>query len=377
MNIAIDVHTLGSRAGGNETYFQHLVQGLAATPSDDHYTLFYTHPEALSAAGGDPRFRFVRIAQNAYLRNAISLPRRVAELKPDLFHCQYARPPLVRSKVVVTIHDIAFEHYPEHFHPLEVLRLKLQVRSTARSAEHILTVSQAAARDISALYKIPAGKITVASPGVSKRFHPREKQSSQAEIVRRFSIAPPFLLYVGRIQARKNLPRLVEAFARVKRSARDLRLAIVGKQDWQSKDLSPIVRGFRLEDSVVVPGYLTGDDLPIFYNAAEAFVFPSIFEGFGLPVVEAMASALPVVTSRGSALGEIAGDAAMLVDPSSVDSIAEGIEQVLFDAELRRRLVERGLGRASQFTVERFVATVRQVYGAVAGGGSTPPIRGR
>ena len=367
MNIAIDVHTLGSRAGGNETYFQHLIQGLAATPGDDQYTLFYTHPEALSAAGGDPRFRFVRIAENAYVRNAMSLPRRMAELKPDLFHCQYARPPLVRSKVVVTIHDIAFEHHPEHFHPLEVLRLKLQVRSTAHSAEHILTVSQAAARDIAALYKIPAEKITVASPGVSKRFHPRDKQSSQAEIVRRFRIASPFLLYVGRIQARKNIPRLVEAFARVKRSARDLRLVIVGKQDWQSKDLTSIVRQFGLEDSVVFPGYLSDEDLPILYSAAEAFVFPSVFEGFGLPVVEAMASALPVVTSRGSSLEEIATDAAVLVDPGSVDSIADGIEQVLSDATLRQSLVERGLGRASQFTVERFAATVRQVYAAVAG----------
>lgn len=366
MKIALDVHSIGARAAGNETYYRQLLHGLVLDHSHNDYTLFYTHAEALRCVPTDHRFRWVRIPGNPLSRLCLSLPHLLRKSPPDVFHCQYIRPTGVACKTVVTIHDLSHEHYPELANPIETLAMRKLVRATARRAHRILTVSRFCARDIARTYGVAEDKVCVAYPAVAEKFQPREKSSAQEHLARVYGVHPPFLLYVGRIQARKNLPRLIDAYARARNHGVTATLVLAGKPDYGAEQVFAKIEELGLRDSVILPGYIQPEDLPLFFNAAEAFLFPSIFEGFGLPVVEAMASGLPVVTSFGSSLEEVAGDAALLVDPARTDALADAILRILSDEALRCTLVERGLRRSAQFTVQNFASSVLEVYRSLA-----------
>ncbi len=362
MKIAIDAHSIGSQAGGNETYFRQLLRGLVLDPSDNQYIIFHAHGESLQELAADPRFSLVPIPRNPVVRMGISLPWLLRKTKPDVFHCQYVLPPFVRARSVVTIHDLAHEHFPEFFHPVEGARMRKLVRATARRADHITTVSRFSANDIQQTYGVPPEKISIAYQSPAERFQPRDKQACQEHLARTYGINFPFILYVGRIQERKNLPRLVEAYAWLRKQGTATRLVIVGKRDWQSEKLMAKISELGLDAAVVFPGYVSDQDLPLFYNAAEVFVFPSIFEGFGLPVVESMASGLPTITSYGSSLEEVAGDGALLADPLDVSSIAQAMQRVLEDTTLRSRLIEKGLRRSAELKSEKFCSKLLEVY---------------
>ncbi|HEX5433545.1 MAG TPA: glycosyltransferase family 1 protein [Candidatus Angelobacter sp.] len=362
MKVAIDVHSVGSQAGGNETFYRQLLHGLAQDSTSNEYTLLYTWPQAPSALKLDERFTWVQIAQNPVRRICFSLPTLLKSSPPDVFHCQYIMPPRLAVKTVVTIHDLAHERYPEFSPRLEGLRMRKLVPWSARRADHIITVSEYSARDIVSLYGVPRNKITVAYPAASEKFRPRDKQACKAQLQEAYGIDSPFILYVGRVQVRKNLNRVVEAFAKVRSNHPDLKLVIVGKPDLAYEKLLAKIKELALTAHIHFPGYIEGDRLPLFYNAAEMFVFPSIFEGFGLPVAEAMASGVPTITSNGSCLEEVAGNGALLVDPMSVDSLAAAMRQILEDEGLRRELIERGLRRSAVFSTRGFAAKILDVY---------------
>jgi glycosyltransferase involved in cell wall biosynthesis len=229
-----------------------------------------------------------------------------------------------------------------------------------------MTISEFSADDIAQRFDLPREKITVAHLAASPDFHPRGKGESQEHLARKFGITFPFILYVGRIQARKNLSRLVEAYARLRKQGLDAKLVMVGKRDWQAGQLLEKIKELGLEDCVVFPGFVPFDDLPIFYNAAEVFIFPSFFEGFGLPVVESMASGAPTITSFGSSLEEVAGNGALLIDPSDTDSIVVALGKVLGDPALQKDLAARGLERSKQFSAGNLAEKALAVYGSLA-----------
>jgi len=362
MKIAIDVHSIGSGAGGNETFYRQLVAGLISENGDHQFFLFYTHPAAPKAFANDERVTWIQIPRDPFFRNVLSLPRWLQKLRPDVFHCQYVKPPFVRCPTVVTIHDIGHEHLPEHFHPLYVARQRRLVRATARKADHILTVSEFAARDIATTYGIGRQKITVAYQAPASIFRPYDKQAAQRELAARCKINVPFLLYVGRLNSRKNLLRLVQAYAAARTHGVTAALVLAGPRDWRSGQVLACITELGLESHVVLPGYIAPDDLPLFLSACEAFVYPSLFEGFGLPVVEAIACGAPVITSRGSALEEVAGDAALIVDPLDTRSIADAIERMLHDPALRTELAQRGLRRCAHFLPEELPRKTLTAY---------------
>jgi glycosyltransferase involved in cell wall biosynthesis len=363
MKIAIDVHSLGTQSGGNETYCRQLLRGLAQSPGTNQYELFYTNASALSAVdSGSGAFHFTPIPKNPIVRICAVLPRLLARTKADVFHAQYVLPPFVRTKTVLAIHDLAHEHFPEFFHPVEALRMKTLVRWSAKRASHIMTISEFSAADIARRFDLPRERITVAYLAASPDFHPRDSAQSEKYLARKYGLTFPFILYVGRIQARKNLPRLVEAYARLRKQGLDARLVMVGKRDWQSEQLLAKIKDLGLEDSVIFPGFVPFEDLPLFYNAAEVFVFPSFFEGFGLPVVESMASGVPTITSFGSSLEEVAGDGALLIDPSDTGSITDALGKVLGDPGLRQDLAIRGLERSKEFTAGNLAEKALAVY---------------
>jgi glycosyltransferase involved in cell wall biosynthesis len=366
MKIAIDVHSLGTQSGGNETYFRQLVRGLLQDKSDNSYDLFYSHPSVLDEFPWDARFKLSKIPTNPLQRICVSLPRLLWKTQPDVFHCQYVMPPFVKTRTVVTIHDLAHEHHPEFFHPLEAVRMRKLVRWTVGRADHILTVSEFSAADISGRFGVPREKITVAYQAAAPDFQPRDREPCQQHIAKQYGIDSPFVLYVGRIQARKNLPRLVEACAGLKKQGIAAKLVIVGKKDWQSELLMSKIKELGMEGSVIFPGFVPFNDLPLFYNAAEVFVFPSVFEGFGLPVMESLASGVPTITSRGSSLEEVAGDGTLLVDPNDTESIKEALAKVLGSAELKHDLARRGLARSTEFKAGELARKTLEVYRALA-----------
>jgi glycosyltransferase involved in cell wall biosynthesis len=225
-----------------------------------------------------------------------------------------------------------------------------------------MTISEFSAADIAERFAVPREKITVAYLAAAPEFHPRDKGPCQEHLARRYGIDSPFILYVGRIQARKNLPRLVEAYARLHKQGVTAKLVMVGKKDWQFERLLDKIKELGLERCVIFPGFVPFDDLPLFYNAADVFVFPSFFEGFGLPVVESMASGVPTITSFGSSLEEVAGDAALLIDPRDTGSIADALGRLLEDRGLRSDLARRGLKRSANFKAGNLAEKALDVY---------------
>jgi len=355
MKIGIDAHTLGSQSSGNEHYYLQLITEFAKGEfGSNRYVVYFTRMSALQRIPKAEHFDLKRIwPRTPYFRIPFAFPMECRLEKLDVFHAQFIVPPFCNCGTVTTIPDILFEAYPEFFAPVENLWLRALIPWSARRADHIITVSHFSKSEIVNRYHISPEKITVTNEAPRDEFRVLDKEECREQISRRYRIDSPFVLYVGRVQARKNLLRLLEAFYAVRRDDNQHKLVIVGKQDWSGQKVIQKVHELSIQSHVTFTGYVNWDDLPIFYNAAEAFVFPSICEGFGVPIVEAMACGLPVVTSYGSSLEEVAGGAAVLADPYSVDSIAKAMEKVLFDPNLRSSLRERGLRRAAEFSGSR------------------------
>ena len=368
MRIGIDIHSIGSQKGGNETYYRELIKELVKIRSEHTFLLYHSSAEVAKYVNASDQFGLKRIfPSHRTLRIPFSMPRRAYLDNLDLFHAQFIVPPFLKCKTVTTIPDIAFEHYPQFFSGYQRAWSKALIRSSAKRADHIITVSEYSKKDLIETYGISEEKITVTYEGAGKEFVPLDREEAKNEIARKYGIDGDFILYLGRLQARKNLMRLVNAYARVREAGITHRLVLAGQKDSFFQPVLSRVRELELENDISFPGYVAAEDVATFYNAAEVFVYPSLYEGFGLPLMEAMACGVPVITSRGSALDEVAADAAVLVDPLDELSIAEALEKVLNDADLRQRLRQAGLKRSRLFSFENAARQTFDVYERVLG----------
>src|ERR1022692_1810853 len=376
LRIGIDIHSVGSNEGGNETYYRELIGELAKVRCDHDFLLYYTNPVATQEVATNGRFALKRLSPaHPMLRIPFTIPRRASLDRLNLYHAQFIVPPFLKCKTVTTIPDIAFEHYPQFFSAYQRAWSKVLIRGSAKKADHIITVSEYSKRDLVETYGIREEKITVTYEGAGKKFVPADRQKAKDELARKYAIGGDFVLYLGRLQARKNLMRLVNAYAHIRKAGFPQKLVLAGRQDTLFESVCSRIRELKLENEIVLPGYVAAADVPTFYNAAEVFVYPSLFEGFGLPIMEAMACGTPVVTSRGSSLEEVAGDAAVLVDPLDELSIAEALKRVLAEPELRRSLGQAGLRRSRQFSfanaARQTIGVYERVMGAERTGDST------
>lgn len=364
MKIGIDAHTLGSKSAGNESYYIQLLRALACYSSNgDQYIIYFTNPEGEKQIPSCKQFLAKRIwPSNRYLRIPLAFPIECRRESLDVFHAQYILPPFCCSRSVTTIADVLFERYPQFFSVAERTTFGVLFPWSARRSDHIITVSQASKRDIVELYRIDPKRVTVIYEAPRPEFRNMEYDRCRETLAREYGISFPFILYVGRINARKNLERLVEAFAVLAGKGFPHKVVIVGKQDWLAERVLNRVRVLSLESKVHFAGYVPYSDLPVFYNAADLFAYPSVCEGFGIPVVEAMACGVPVVTSLGSSLEEVASDAAALADPYSVSSIADAMEKVLSDQKYAHSLRQKGLRRARDFSEARKATETMSVY---------------
>jgi glycosyltransferase involved in cell wall biosynthesis len=270
--------------------------------------------------------------------------------------------------MVVTVHDVSFLNNPEYFTSFRAHQLKLTVTRTISKAVRILTPSEFSRRSIVAAYGVPDDKVTVIPNGVSSAFRPMQPEASAHWVRERYGIPAPFVLTVGDLQPRKNHLGLIQAFEELLRAHPHLphRLVMVGKETWYAPHIRRAAQKSSVSDRIHFTGWVADDDLRRFYAAADLFVFPSLYEGFGLPILEAMACGRAVLCSNTSAMPEVANAAGILFDPYSVPEIARAMQDVLLDSELRSRLERLGLKRAATFSWNRAAQKTLDVYYQVA-----------
>jgi glycosyltransferase involved in cell wall biosynthesis len=268
------------------------------------------------------------------------------------------------------VHDLSFVRDPESATPALRQYLNATVPRSVATANHVLADSQATKEDLMELYSTPNDKITVLYSGVDSRFAPEKQRGEEERIRSRYKLGhQPFILGVGTLHPRKNYSRLISAFAQIADVSRRLdgksinhNLVIVGKKGWLFDSIIADAARLGIRTRVVFPGYADDEDLPALYRTAELFVFPSIYEGFGLPPLEAMACGTPVVTSNVSSLPEVVGDAGLTVDPTDIHALANAMSRALQDTQLRQQMSQRGLAQAGKFTWLRAAHQLVQVY---------------
>jgi glycosyltransferase involved in cell wall biosynthesis len=361
LHIAIDAHSVGAQLAGNESYAVNLIEALAEIDQNNLYTLYVTKPAAIDRfANRWPNFKVrLTLPHTPLVRIPLTLSRELRRHPVDVLHVQYTAPPFAPCSVVATIHDLAFEHLPETFNRRSWMQLRLTVRRTARRAAHIITVSEYSRRDISKTYGIAPKRITVTPEAAPPHFKPVADETELEKTRERYGISANYLLSLGSIQPRKNLKRLIEAYSRLRtaRSASRLpQLVIAGKRGWLDDEVFRAAQQDGLNESVKFIGYVPEEDLPALYSGALCFVYPSYFEGFGLPVLEAMQCGAPVIAGNQTSLPEVAGDAALLFDPFDTRALGEAIARVIDRPEYRAELRARGLKRAAEFS---WIATAR------------------
>ncbi|HWS52737.1 MAG TPA: glycosyltransferase family 1 protein [Pyrinomonadaceae bacterium] len=375
MRIAIDAHSVGTGLAGNETYAASLVEALAEVDAENRYTVYVTRPEAEARFAG--RWPHVGVRKTLPHTPLVRIPLTLSaelRLRPvDLLHVQYTAPPLAPCPVVATVHDLSFEHLPETFKRRSRAQLRLTVRRTARAAAHVIAPSEFTRRDLVETYGLDPARVSVIPLAAGEQFRPVADAGELARVRVRYGIGGEYVLAVGSIQPRKNLARLVRAYSdlRRERGRSNLpQLVLVGKRAWLYGETLRAVEESAARDSIILTGYVSEGDLPALYAGALCFAYPSFFEGFGLPPLEAMRCGTPVVAGDRASLPEVVGDAGLLVDPFDTGALGRALGRLMDDAQLRENLRTRGLERAAAFDWRDTARMTLQVYRRVAGCGS-------
>ena len=360
--IGIDGHVLGDHSGGNETYYRNLIKNLSKEVQNKTI-LFVNSKEDIS----DIHFQGKVVCfktHNAFIRNFIEMPYLAWRCKLDCLHMQYFIPFIIPCPIVVTIHDISFEHFPDIFTKKEMFIQKKLIPYAAKKSRKIFTVSDFSKRDICEKYGINPEKVVVTYNGKSALFQKSEMTETEKDKLKeQFQLPDEYILYVGNIQPRKNLKRLLQAYVKyTAESSNAKHLVIVGKKAWMYDSIFEEIKQNHLEGQVHFTGYVEESDLVKLYNQALFFVYPSIFEGFGLPVLEAMSCGTPVITSNITSIPEVAGDACYMVDPFQVDEICRALVLFSDDAALRREFGEKGLKQAEKFDWKITARQTEKVY---------------
>ncbi len=367
MKIGLDARTLGGRKTGDRTYWRGLIGGLAEIDSENEY--FLLTREALADADTldlPANFHYITIQANSdRVWSLLSFGRALTAIGANLAHVQYTVPPFLPCPCVTTVHDISFKLFPHLFSLKDRLLLNMSVPGSLRRADAVVTVSWSSRNDILKAYPfVPPDKVFAARLAVGPEFKPMsatEQIARKDYLAQRYKIDGDYVLSVGVLQPRKNLPMLIDAFLRARsRAGFSHKLAIAGKIGWLSLETEKAIKSAG--DSVLLLGYVPDDDLPLLYGCAELTVYPSIYEGFGLPVLEAMASGSPVITGDNSSLPEVVGDAGILLSAQDRTSWEESLIRLIEDASLRSKLRMLGLERASTFSWKETARKTLEVY---------------
>lgn len=365
MRIAFDGTTLTPGRTGVGYYSEHLLRHLVQCGAKDSVTVVSNR--AVDTAIPLPAEVDVVVSPwhaPRMIWMQAQAPRLLRQVGADVAHFTNGMVPLAsRVPTVVTIHDMSLTMYPR-FHPLRrVLLNRPLVNVAARRADAIITVSQSAKADIVRLYRLDPARVHVVHEAAAPEFRPLNDVRALDGIRHRYQLADRFILYVGTIEPRKNLPRLIEGFARRrKRGELSHQLVCVGPYGWLSRDIEALIDRLQVADAIRFTGYVPFSDLPAIYNLAEMLVFPSFYEGFGLPVIEAMACGTPVITGHVPALDEVGGRAVEQVERLDAESLGEAMTRLADNLARRNTLRAAGLERASTFSWDRAARETLGVY---------------
>jgi glycosyltransferase involved in cell wall biosynthesis len=387
MRIAIDARPLTGRYTGDRTYWRSLVTALLRIDSQNTYLLYSRLPIEAGELPDAPNLICRTVpAGNDRVWNFSVLPAALREDRPDVLHVQYTIPPPSRCPcpIITVVHDVSFRVNPQWFPRKDRILLNLTVPHSVRRAAHVLTISESSRKDIQKFYHVPDDKLTVTLLGLPDDFAaelPKWGNDANADKLRKetarqfantqYQLDKPFVLAVGVLQPRKNLPLLAEAFG-IAKACHNLphQLAIAGKIGWGTgqdllRDAARKHGGDQAADAVRFVGYVPDADLPTLYTAADVFAYPSLYEGFGFPPLEAMACGTPALISDTPCLMEISGDAAWIAPATRAEGIAEGLAALMQDDSLRETLIARGRVRAASFSWDKTAQETLAVYHAI------------
>lgn len=300
-------------------------------------------------------WHYVPIAYNCIFDNNV-----------DIYHFfNYIVPPRIKGKVITTIHDMTHELYPETMNKRNLKRIKNDINYSIDRADKIITVSESSKNDIIKFLNVDESKIEIVSNGVDyEKFNKFYTEDIKLRVRNKYNLPQNYILYMGTLEPRKNIDSIVEAFSLLKKKKDfdNMKLVIAGKKGWLFENIFDLVNKLDLKEQVIFTDYVDERDKPIIYNIAKLFVFPSIYEGFGIPVLEAMASSVPVITSNVSSLPEVAGDAAVLVNPKDIEDITKNMIEILSNNDFKNELVRKGHIQAQKFTWEDSAEKLYNVY---------------
>lgn len=400
MRIGIDIRAIGKQRTGDEVYFFNLVKNLAAIDKENEYYLYIDRDSKKDEdlkreiekleLGNNFKIIFIN-SPNRFWWNLWALPNYlkknpvypVRNIQPDslnthltqisngvdIFHTQYIAPFWLpkKTKLVLTIHDISFNFFPRYIKKSDLFFLKTLLPRSIKRADKIVTVSESEKKNIIDFYKIPPEKVEFTYNGVDfERFNRSYSDEEKERIREKYNLPEKFILYIGTLQPRKNIPALIEAFNifSEKYNQKNLKLVLAGNRKARNFDkrIDKLIERYQLQGKIIFPGWIDEDDKPILLQSARCFVFPSLYEGFGIPIIEAMAAGTPVVCSDIPALREIGESAALFCDPKNSQEFAENISKILTDTDLRKELVEKGKNNASKYSWQKTAEKTLAIY---------------
>lgn len=345
---------LPNRVGSGEFCFQ-LLSKLAKIDSSNQYSIFLPLKPSLDMPKETEKWKYV-VIQSKKLWTLLGLSTKLRSFELDVFFSPTHYLPLfTASPSVISILDVSYLYFPNLFKKKDLYQLKFWGGYSIKKAKKIITISNSSKNDIIKMYKVNPDKVTVIYPGV-KTMNLSTKTKDLGTIQKEFGIKGPYILFVGTLQPRKNIVKLVEAFSKLEDlgpKTKDLSLVIVGKKGWQFEEILNAPKKYNVEDRVKFLDSVSDEDLPGFYKNALCFCLPSLYEGFGLPILEAMQYGCPVATSNVSSLPEAGGDAAVYFDPENVEDIKKSLESIIQSSELRDKLIKKGYEQVKKFSWEK------------------------
>jgi len=368
MRIGIDATALPPQPVGAGNYIIQLIRALAAGDFDNQLVIFAQQkgPRLINLQS-DSSIEWQIVEDSSpgsrLIWEQTVLPSLSQKTKIDLLHSlHYTKPLRLNCASVVTFHDMTYYLYPQLHTRSRRLVFPTAMRFSAKQADALITVSESTREDAIRLLEIDPERIFTTQLGVDPSFTVLDDNDAELRVISKYSLPEKYILYLGTIEPRKNLPVLIKSYKQIADDGTDYKLVLVGKYGWMYQEVLALIDDLDLQDMVCLTGYVSQEDLPVVYNLASLFVYPTIYEGFGLPALEAMACGVPVITTRVASLPEIVGDAGLLIPVNDTDALYEAMNQVLEDTALREKLIHDGLARSKLFSWERTAQLTQQVY---------------
>ncbi|MBI3384773.1 glycosyltransferase family 4 protein [Candidatus Gottesmanbacteria bacterium] len=353
---------------GSGVYTYELLNSFYDFDEKNEYTVFLPPNVIPSDLPKEKNNWHYQLVGPAKLWTMYSLPKFFFVSKPKLdifFSPTHYLPPFILYPSAISILDLSFLYFKSNFTLKDFWQLKLWSEWSAKSCRQIFTISQASKDDIINLYQLPENKIAVTYPGIKELKNLRIKELSMNKVLEKYGINHNYILFVGTVQPRKNIVKLIEAFSKI--TDKDLELVIIGRSGWMYEEIYAAPKKFGVEQKVKFLDSVSDEELPYFYKNAACFVLPSLYEGFGMPILEAMQNGCPVVTSNVSSMPEAGGNAALYVDPSNVGDILNKIKMVISDPKLQKEMIKKGYEQVKKFSWEKTARETLKVLEQVAG----------